>query len=72
MWEADVSHRGSGYKRHVNFSDAVDICCAFLRGMCTDLYPLLERKLLPFRPGRAYPRHEISENRLSFLYKAAR
>jgi len=71
-WEVDAAWGCSGYKRHVNFSDAVDICCAFLRGLCVDLYPLLQRKLLPFRPGRSYPRHQIPENRLSFLYKSAR
>lgn len=71
-WEVDTSHGRSRHGRHVNFSEAADACCAFLLGLSVDLYPLLERRLLPFRPDRAFPRPEIAENRLSFLYKSAR
>lgn len=71
-WGVDTSQGRSRHSRHVNFSEAADACCAFLSGVSVDLYPLLERRLLPFRPDRAFPRPEIAENRLSFLYKSAR
>ena len=71
-WAADTSRGVSKYKRHVNFSDAVYACCAFLRDSFADPLPLLRRKLLPFRPGRASPRPKISGNRISSCYNSAR
>lgn len=71
-WAVDISHGVSKYKRHVNFSDAVYACCAFLRDSFADPLPLLQRKLLPFRPGRASPRPKITGNRISSCYTSAR
>ena len=71
-WAVDPSLGTSKYKRHVNFSDAVSACCTFLRNSATDPLPLLRRKLLPFRPGRASPRPKITGNRISSCYASAR
>ena len=71
-WAVDPSLGTSKYKRHVNFSDAVSACCTFLRDSATDPLPLLRRKLLPFRPGRASPRPKITGNRISSCYASAR
>ena len=72
VWAVSVPKSVSKYKRHVNFSDAVFACCAFLRSFAADPLPLLRRKLLPFRPGRAFPRPKITGNRLSSCYSSAR
>lgn len=71
-WAVDTSLGASKYERHVNFSDAVFACCAFLRDSFADPLPLLRRKLLPFRPGRAAPRPKIAGNRISACYASAR
>ena len=71
-WAVDTSQSPSKYKRHVNFSDAVFACCAFLRRSAADPLPLLRRKLLPFRPGRTAPRPKITGNRISSCYVSAR
>ena len=71
-WAADTSQGVSKYKRHVNFSDAVFVCCAFLREIAEDPLPLLRRKLLPIRPGRSAPRPKIADNRISACYASAR
>lgn len=71
-WAVDVSQGASKYKRHVNFSDAVFACCAFLRNPCADPLPLLRRKLLPFRPGRTAPRPKIAGHLFASCYASAR
>ncbi len=71
-WEVDATLGKSKYKRHVNFSDAVYLCCQALRGKSLDASALLVRKLLPRRPGRWYPRPTIAGNRISPLYVPAR
>ena len=71
-WAVDSSHGTSKYKCHVNFSDAVFACCAFLRDSAADPLPLLRRKLLPFRPDRASTRPKITGNRISSCYASAR
>lgn len=71
-WAVDTSNGASNYKCHVNFSDAVFACCAFLRHSSADPLPLLRRKLLPFRPGRVSPRPKITGNRISSCYVSAR
>lgn len=71
-WAVDASTGTSKYNHHVNFSDAVFACCAFLRRSSADPLPLLHRKLLPFRPGRASPRPKITGNRISSCYTSAR
>jgi len=71
-WAADISQGNSKYKRHINFSDAVFACCAFLRRTATDPLLLLRRKPLPFRPGRLFPRPKITGNRISSCYASAR
>ena len=71
-WTVDTAYSMSKYKCHVNFSDAVFACCAFLRDWAADPLPLLRRKLLPFRPGRSSPRPIITGNRISSCYASAR
>ena len=71
-WAVDVPQSSAKYGRHVNFSDAVFACCAFLRRSAADPFPLLRRKLLPFRPGRTAPRPKIADNRISACYASAR
>lgn len=72
IWAADTAQGTSKYKYHVNFSDAVFACCAFLREPISDPLPLLRRKLLPIRPGRTAPRPKITGNRISSCYASAR
>ena len=71
-WEVDTAWGSSKYKRRVNFSDAVYLCCQTLRGWFLDVLPLLERKLLPCRPDRSFPRPIIAENRISPMYVPSR
>ena len=71
-WGVDAGQGHSKYKRHVNFSDAVELCCAFLRKPTGGLYALLARKLVPYRPNRAFPRPKIADNRISFSYRPVR
>ena len=71
-WAVDASTGASKYKRHVNFSDAVFACCAFLRQSSADPLPLLRRKLLPFRPGRTFPRPKIAGHLFASCYASAR
>ena len=71
-WAVGPSLSTSKYKHHVNFSDAVSACCIFLRDSAADPLPLLRRKLLPSRPGRASPRPKITGNRISSCYASAR
>lgn len=72
VWVVDTTQGTSKYKCHVNFSDAVFACCAFLRDSLANPIPLLRRKLLPFRPGRSSPRPKITGNRISSCYACAR
>ena len=71
-WAVDASQGKAKYKPHVNFSDAVFACCAFLRRSAADPLPLLQRRLLPLRPGRTAPRPKITGNRISACYASAR
>ncbi|WP_300561019.1 IS4 family transposase [uncultured Oscillibacter sp.] len=71
-WAVDASQGTAKYKRHVNFSDAVFACCAFLRRSAADPLPLLRRRLLPLRLGRTAPRPKITGNRISACYASAR
>ena len=71
-WDVDTEWGSSKYKRRVNFSDAVYLCCQALRGRFLNLPPFLERKLLPFRPDRRYPRPIIAGNRISPMYVPSR
>lgn len=71
-WEVDTTWGSSKYKRRANFSDAVYLCCQALRGWFFDVLPLLERKLLPCRPDRSFPRPIIAENRISPMYVPSR
>ena len=71
-WAVDATQGTAKYKPHVNFSDAVFACCAFLRRSAADPLPLLQRRLLPLRPGRTAPRPKITGNRISACYASAR
>lgn len=72
VWGVDTNRGRSKYRRHVNFSKAVHLCCAFLRKPEGDLCALLAQELVPYRPGRSAPRVKIADNRISFAYHAAR
>ena len=71
-WAVDASNGASKYKRHVNFSDAVFACYAFLRRSASDPLPLLHRRLFPFRPGRACPGPKIAGHLFAACYASAR
>ena len=71
-WDVDTAWGRSKYMRRVNFSDAVYLCCLTLRGCFLNPRPFLVRKLLPFRPGRRYPRPIIAGNRISPMYVPSR
>ena len=72
IWTVDTAQSESKYQCCVNFSDAVFACCAFLREAVSDPLPLLQRKLLPVRPGRTAPRPKITGSRISSCYASAR
>lgn len=72
IWGVDTSKGRSKYRRHVDFAQAVGLCCDFLRKPTGDLWTLLARKLVPYRPGRSFSRPKISDNRIAFPYRPAR
>lgn len=71
-WDTDTAWGCSQYRRCVNFSDAVYLCCQSLRGKSLDIAAFLRRTLLPCRPRRHYPRPAIQGNRISTMYVSAR
>ncbi len=71
-WSANEEWGKSKYKRRVNFSHAVYLCCEALRCKGGEITGLLERTLQPCRPNRSYPRPKISGNRISPVYVSAR
>ncbi len=71
-WNVDVDWGRSKYKRRINFSHAVYLCCETLRGKAGEITDLLGRTLQPCRPNRSYPRPKISGNRISSMYVSAR
>lgn len=71
-WGVDTVQGRSKYKRHVNFSAAVELVCAFLRTPKGDLCALFARDLVPYRPGRTAPRVKIAGNRISQMYRPSR
>lgn len=71
-WNIDTTKGHSKYKRHVNFSAAVALCCDFLRKRKSDFCALLERCLVPYRPGRTAPRMKVAGNRISHMYRPSR
>lgn len=71
-WNTGTECGRSKYKRRVNFSHAVYLCCEALRGRAGNITGLLERTPQPCRPDRSYPRPKISENRISPMYVSAR
>lgn len=66
-WGVDAGQGRSKYRRHVNFSKAVHLCCAFLRKPVGNLCAMLAKELVSYRPGRSAPRVKIADNCLSFL-----
>lgn len=71
-WGVDTCKGRSKYRRHVDFAKAVGLCCDFLRKPTGDLWALLARSLVPYRPGRSFLRPKISDNRIAFPYRPAR
>ncbi len=57
----------------INFTTAFHICKAFLRDAISPgtLTKLLQRYLLPIRPGRSYPRRLHTNTGITFWYRAA-
>ena len=57
----------------INFTTAFHICKAFLRDAISPgtLAKLLQRYLLPIRPGRSYPRRLHTNTGITFWYRAA-
>ena len=73
IWTVDTAKNTFKYQCRVNFSDAVFACCVFLREAISNPLPLLQRKLLPIRPGRTVPRPpKITGNRISSCYTSTR
>lgn len=71
-WNANEDWGRSKYKRRINFSHAVYLCCEALRRKAGEIAGLLERTLQPCRSNRSYPRPKISGNRISPMYVSAR
>lgn len=57
----------------INFSTAVNICRAFLKGGCTedDAIALIQKHLTSIRSDREYPRSLRSQRWKDFIYRAA-
>ena len=72
IWTIDTTQGASKYQCHVNFSDAVFACCAFLREPISGPLPFLRRKLMPVCRSRTAPRPEITGNCISSCYASAR
>ena len=71
-WGSDTAWGCSQYRRRVNFSDAVYLCCQILHGQSLDIAAFLHRTLLPCRPRHHYPRPVIQGNCISTMYVSAR
>lgn len=71
-WDVDAARGNSKYKRRVNFSDAVFLCCLALRGRSFVFSHFWNRTLLPCRLNRRYPRPIIAGNRISPMYVSSR
>lgn len=67
-----AQQKGTKYSYQVNFTVAIYICKYFLR-YSNDISPpnvemLIQKNLLPIRPGRSDPRKVKSQKAVSFLY----
>ena len=70
-----IQKKETNYQYQLNYSLAIHICRYFLR--CTkdisppDVEALIQKNLLPIRPGRKDPRKVKSKSAVSFLYRVA-
>lgn len=57
----------------MNYTIAIHICCYFLRNDISppDVEKLIQKNLLPVRPGRSDPRKVKPKSAVSFLYRVA-
>lgn len=57
----------------MNYTIAIHICCYFLRNDISppDVEKLIQKNLLPIRPGRSDPRKVKPKSAVSFLYRVA-
>lgn len=70
-----IQQKDTKHAYQVNYTMAIHICRHFLR-FPTDISPpnvemLIQKNLLPFRPGRSDPRKVKSKSVVSFLYRVA-
>ena len=70
-----ILQKGSTYVYQINYTMAIHVCRYFLR-CSSDISPpnvelLLNRLLLPVRPGRSDPRKVTPKSVVSFLYRVA-
>lgn len=68
-----IQKKDRKYSYSINFSLAISICVEFLKRCQRDvdlpgLEKLLERQLIPIRPGRSSPRYLRARTAVSFLY----
>ena len=69
-----ITKKDRKYAYCVNFALALSICVEFLRrsqqgNELTGIEKLLERELIPIRPGRSSPRYLRARTAISFLYR---
>lgn len=70
-----IQQKTGRYTYHINFTAAVRICRHFFRSR-DDLHPpdvevLIAKYVMPFRPGRRFPRNVRCRQAVSFLYRLA-
>jgi len=65
--------RKTKHDHKINFSVAVNICRAFLKGGCSDdeAIELIQRHIAPIRSDREYPRSLRSQRWKDFIYRVA-
>ncbi len=70
-----IHQKDSKYTYQVNFTVAINICLYYFK--CRDDVPppnieaLIQKNILPVRPGRKDPRKVRTQSTVSFLYRVA-
>ncbi len=68
-----IHQKDTKYVYHMNYTIAIHICRYFLRNDISppDVEKLIQKNLLPVRPGRSDPRKVRPKSAVSFLYRVA-
>ena len=68
-----IQQKGTKHVYQMNYTIAIHICRYFLRNDISppDVETLIQKNLLPVRPGRSDPRKVKPKSAVSFLYRVA-